>query len=149
MKKVLLLLTLMLGITLVSCQTKQTKEETSLTEVKSDSVAKEAETKYLLIGRKGEIQFPEMKATIEYTSETSLHWSTVGKDGKINEGDEKLSYKRLSDELYFLNWIEQDGFTVNQVINTKTGEVTAFWSYNDENGQRASSFVTGTFKYVD
>lgn len=149
MKKVLLLLTLMLGVTLVSCQSKQTKEENVVTDVKNEIVAKEVEANYSLIGHKGEIQFPEMKATIEYTSETSLHWSTVGADGKVNEGDEKLSYKKLTDELHFLNWIEKDGFTVNQIINTKTGEVTAFWSYNDENGQRASSFVTGTFKYVD
>lgn len=103
---------------------------------------------YELIGKKGEISFPEMKATIDYKSETELHWSAEAADGTISHGDEKLSYKRLSDELHFLNWIEESGFTVSQIINTKTGEVKAFWSFTNEAGKRESTFVDGTFKYL-
>ncbi|MEC4086925.1 MoaF-related domain-containing protein, partial [Myroides odoratimimus] len=75
--------------------------------------------------------------------------STVGENGAVNEGDEKMNYKALGEDLHFLNWIEQDGFTVSQIINTKTGEVTAFWSYNGADHKRESQFVTGTFRVID
>ncbi len=103
---------------------------------------------YELIGKKGEITYPDMKASLDFKSETELHWTSEAKDGTISHGDEKLSYKRLSDELHFLNWIEEGGFTVSQVINTKQGTVKAFWSFTNDAGKRESTFVDGTFKYV-
>lgn len=90
-----------------------------------------------------------MKATITYADAETLHWSTIGEDGVKNEGDEKMSYKQLSNDLHFLNWIEKDGFTVSQIINTKTGEVTAFWSYDGKDGNRESQYVTGSFSLID
>lgn len=132
-------------LSLGACQSKTDKE--SITEPTTDSTS--ASHTSTLIGHKAEIQFPEMKATITYTGVETLHWSTIGEDGKTNEGDEKMSYKQLSNDLHFLNWIEKDGFTVSQIINTKTGEVTAFWSYDGKEGNRESQYVTGSFKALD
>jgi hypothetical protein len=106
---------------------------------------------YGLIGRKGHIVFPEMQAEVAYLSNKALHWKTTGNDGKITEGDEKIDYKQLAGHLHFLNWIERDGWTVSQIIDTKKGEVSAYWSFHDntsERGKRSSTFLTGQFKYV-
>jgi hypothetical protein len=105
---------------------------------------------YLLIGKKGIITFPEMKARVNYLSENKLHWKTTDSEGTIVEGDEEISYKTLTENLHFLNWIEKDGFTVSQIIDTKNKTVTAFWSFSDdesERGKRASDFVTGIFEF--
>lgn len=106
---------------------------------------------YSLIGKKGIITFPEMKAEVNYTSDTTLHWKTINNKGVVAEGDEKISYKKLTDNLHFLNWIEKDGFTVSQIIDTKNGTVKAFWSFADDKstrGKRGSTFVDGKFKFV-
>lgn len=109
------------------------------------------EEKYLLIGKKGTINFPEMKAEVSYPNDSTLHWKTIDKEGKVGEGDEKMVYKKLSDHLHFLNWIEKDGFTVSQIIDTKEGTVKAFWSFADEkseSGKRASMLVDGKFEFT-
>lgn len=136
-----------LAIVLIAgaCQSNTEKKSITSETVPSTSASHTS----TLIGHKAEIQFPEMKATITYADAETLHWSTIGEDGVKNEGDEKMSYKQLSNDLHFLNWIEKDGFTVSQIINTKTGEVTAFWSYDGKDGNRESQYVTGSFSLID
>jgi hypothetical protein len=107
---------------------------------------------YTLIGRKGKIAFPEATATVDYLSETALHWKTKDSAGIVAEADEHISYLRLSETLHFLNWIEKDGFTVSQVIDTKEKNVTAYWSFSDtesQRGGRASTLVKGRFEYLE
>jgi len=80
-----------------------------------------------------------------------LHWKFTDNKGAVTEGDEKIDYKRLTDNLHFLNWIEKDGWTVSQIIDTKEGSVKAFWSFTDENskrGKRSSMFVDGKFEFI-
>jgi hypothetical protein len=101
--------------------------------------------------KKGIITFPEMKAEVNYTSDTTLHWKTTDPKGEVLEGDEAISYKKLTDHLHFLNWIEKVGWTVSQIINTKDGEVKAYWSFKDEKSareKRSSQFVDATFGYA-
>ena len=110
----------------------------------------EETTVFSLIGKKGIITFPEMKANVTYTSDSTLHWKTTDNKGVIAEGDEKISYKRLSDNLHFLNWIEKDGWTVSQIIDTKNETVKAFWSFEDDKstrGKRSSMFVDAKFEF--
>lgn len=105
---------------------------------------------YDLIGKKGIIEYPEMKAYVHYQTDTELEWLAVYDNGAKSTGKESLNYERFSDELHFLNWIEKDGMTVSQVINTKTGQVKTFLSYNDENsdrGGRSSVFMNGRFSF--
>lgn len=110
----------------------------------------EDNTRYDLIGKKGVIEYPDAKAHVYYQTETALHWKVIHANGEEATGNETVSYKRLSDEWHFLNWIEKDGQTISQVINTKTGEVKTFWSFNDENsdrGGRSSIFPEGSFSF--
>ena len=107
--------------------------------------------KHAIIGKTAKIKFPAIEAHVTYISETELKWQTVGKDGKEMAGSEKISYKRLSDGLHFINWVEQDGFTVSQVIDSENGTVTAYWSFaydKSTRGKRASQFVDAKFEFL-
>jgi len=103
-----------------------------------------------LIGRKGILTYPDFEAEVIYKSDNQLHWKTTNAAGVVSEGDETISYKKIGNHLFFINWIEQDGLTVSQVIDTQKGSVDAFLSYADEGssqGKRSSNFIQGTFQF--
>jgi hypothetical protein len=107
--------------------------------------------KHALIGQRGQIEFPEAVATVDYISEKSLKWRTVDKNGTISEAIETIDYERVAPHLHFLNWIEKDGWTVSQIIDTKSGTVKAYWSFDDnksERGNRSAIFVSGSFAFI-
>ena len=143
MKNVILIFAM--AIMLFACNNNSKKNLT----MDSKTITEET-TVFSLIGKKGIITFPEMKANVTYTSDSTLHWKTTDNKGVIAEGDEKISYKRLSDNLHFLNWIEKDGWTVSQIIDTKNETVKAFWSFEDDKstrGKRSSMFVDAKFEF--
>jgi hypothetical protein len=145
MKNRNLIMVALLAVVFTACINQQNKDQS----VKEASI--EATADYTLIGKKGVLTFPEMKAEVNYISDSALHWKTTDSKGVVAEGDEKINYKKLTDNLYFLNWIEQDGWTVSQIIDTKNGTVKAFWSFNDDKskrGKRASTFVDAKFEIV-
>lgn len=115
----------------------------------ADKQAVAIDSAYALIGKYGKITYTDFTAEVEYLNDSTVHWTAIDKTGKTNEGTEKISYKQLNDHLYFLNWIEQDGLTVSQVINTKEGEVDAFLSYKDEKSTagRSAQFLKGKFEF--
>ncbi|EHQ42990.1 MoaF-related domain-containing protein [Myroides odoratus] len=104
-----------------------------------------------LIGQKGILTYPDFKAEVTYLSENQLHWKTTNAEGVVSEGTETMSYKKIGDHLFFINWIERDGLTVSQVIDMQKGSVDAFLSYADETssqGKRSANFIQGTFQLV-
>ena len=106
---------------------------------------------YNLIGKNGKIVYPEFKAEVSYLTDSTLQWKTTDNNGVIHEGNETIVYKKLSDNLHFLNWIEQDGLTISQVIDTKNGTVHAFASFKDEKstrGNRSAMALDGTFEFM-
>lgn len=108
------------------------------------------EKEYALIGKKGITTFAMMKVETDYISDSTMHWKTTNSKGEIAEGDEKVSYAKLSDNLHFLNWVEKNGYVISLTIDTKDGKVKAFWSYANENarGKRGSAFNDGKFEFV-
>ncbi len=133
------------GLFLISCNENQKKEK-NVTRENNKTMED-----FTLIGKKGIITFPEMKAEVSYISDNKLHWKTTDNKGVIAEGDENINYEKLTDSIHFLNWIEKDGWTVSQIINTKEGKVKAYWSFNDEKslrGKRSSMFVDGKFEFT-
>lgn len=115
-------------------------------EAGKDTVIDTTET---LVGKTAKITYPDFSAEVQYLNDSTLHWKAVDKTGKTNEGTEHISYRQLNTHLYFLNWIEKDGLTVSQVINTKDGEVDAFLSYKDDKSAagRAAQFLKGKFEF--
>lgn len=105
---------------------------------------------YDLIGRKGIIEYSGVTAHVYYKTEKDLDWKTINENKEEAAGSEELNYKKFSNELHFLNWIEKDGTTISQVINTRTGEVKTFWSFDDPNsdrGKRSFMFLDGKFSF--
>jgi biopolymer transport protein ExbD len=144
MKKQIFTIVILTGLFFTSCNNQPKTEQNKMEQEKNS-------TDYSLIGKKGQITFPEMKGEVNYTSDTSLHWKTTDNKGIVLEGDEKISYQKLTENLHFLNWIEKDGWTVSQIIDTKNGTVKAFWSFNDDKsdrGKRSSMFVDAKFEFV-
>ena len=147
MKKISLLL-VAVPLLLLSCkQGDSTAKETQASEAIQASESQES-----LIGKKGILTYPDFKAEVTYKSENQLHWKTVNAEGVVSEGEETISYKQVGDHLFFVNWIEQDGLTVSQVIDTQKGQVDAFLSYADQassQGERSANFIQGTFQFAE
>lgn len=143
MKKTSILLAIAL-ISLVSCNQKQDST--------TSTAKQQVEAPVELIGKKGILTYPDFTAYMTYESENRLHWKTITKEGKIAEGEETVSYKRINDSIFFLSWIEADGFTVSQVIDVKNGKVEAFLSFDDEQstrGKRNYLATAATFAFEE
>lgn len=151
--KLQLLIAIALLTLSVSCDRKKVQELENSIEIPSDLTVEklmENTEEYQLLGRKGKIIFPDRTAEVEYIDETRMHWKTTNDKNEIIQGDEKINYVQISEQEYFVNWIEDTGFTVSQIINTKTGDVKAFWSFADTKsgrGGRSSLFVDGKFEF--
>jgi biopolymer transport protein ExbD len=144
MKKQILTIMVLTGLFFTACNDQPKNEQSKMEQEKTNA------TDYSLIGKKGIITFPEMKGEVNYLSDTILHWKTTDNKGVILEADEKISYQKLTENIHFLNWIEKDGWTVSQIIDTKNGTVKAFWSFNDDKsdrGKRSSMFVDAKFEF--
>lgn len=105
---------------------------------------------YSIVGKKATITYPELKAEVFYISDSTLHWKTTDNAGNIAEGDEKINYNLLNENQFFINWIEIDGTTISQVIDTKSKKVITYLSYTDEEstrGKRAGIPIEGTFEF--
>ncbi|OPC66496.1 hypothetical protein BAY13_17345 [Elizabethkingia bruuniana] len=118
---------------------------------RSEVAEKISDTEYELIGRKAVLTYPDFKAEMSYLTDSTLYWKTTRPNNITGEGNEKIVFKKLSNHQYFLSWIEQSGFTISQVIDTKAKTVTAFGSFADENsnrGQRSGIGLEGSFEFV-
>ncbi len=132
-------------VSVIGCTNKDCSQESFV-------VSTTAPVEYSLIGKKGEITYPKFKAEVFYLTDSTLEWKTTDNNGVVNKGKEKMVYRKIADTLYFLSWIENDGLTISQVIDTKNGSVNAFGSFNDEKstrGNRSGMAIDGTFKFVD
>ncbi|MGY0038574.1 MoaF-related domain-containing protein [Pedobacter sp. NJ-S-72] len=78
------------------------------------------------------------------------HWKTVDAKGVVAEESEHVFYQKVSDHSYFLNWMEDSGLTVSQVIDTQDMKVTAYLTYKDATGPsgRKTEFLHGKFEYI-
>lgn len=111
--------------------------------------ARSKQKKVSIIGKRVTLTYPMMTAQVHYLSEKQLEWKTIDKEGNVATGKENISYKRLGSDKFFLNWIEQDGVTVSQVLDMKKKIITVFMSYADEDhgrGGRAAELFEGTVK---
>jgi hypothetical protein len=102
-----------------------------------------------IIGKTATITFPAFQVDETFVSDTVLHWKIVGEKGAITEGDEKVSFKKINDHQFFINWIEKTGLTVSQVVDPTKETVVSFISREDSqsaSGKRAANFLEGTFK---
>lgn len=116
------------------CDKKSATEQTQKTEQQN------------LIGKKAVLTYPELTAEVHYIAENQIHWKTTDPQGNTAEQTNELTYKVINEHLFFLNWIEDDGTTVSQTIDTKGNSVKAYLTFSDENGKRVSQYLEGKFE---
>lgn len=87
-----------------------------------------------IIGKQAILKYPTLTAEVSYLSEKEIHWKTTDDKGQVAEQTNALTLKSINATQYFLSWVENDGTTVSQVIDTEKGTVTAFLTY-EEGGQ--------------
>ena len=98
-----------------------------------------------IIGKQARLKYPALTAQVTYLSDKEIHWKTTDDKGQVAEQTNALTLKSINPTQYFLSWVEDDGTTVSQVIDTEKGTVTAFLTY-EEVGKRVSQFLEGTFQ---
>lgn len=146
-------LLVLIGAVTTSCNQKKMTDLEDAIQIPADLTVEklmENTEEYQLLGRRGKIVFPDRTAEVEYVDEHTMHWKITDKNNAVLQGTERISYVQISEHQFFVNWIENSGFTVSQVIDTKTGEVRAFRSFNDaksHSGGRSSTFVKGIFEF--
>lgn len=124
-----------------------------LTSCYSNKIANKEITKdlnFAILGKKATYKFAPFTVIETFLNDSTLHWEMTNSKGVVTEGYEKVSYKQLSESLYFTSWIEKSGFTVSQIIDSKNGTVKAFCSFEDEKslrGKRSSMFLDGTVTF--
>ena len=98
-----------------------------------------------IIGKQALLKYPVLTAQVTYLSDKEIHWKTTDDKGQVAEQTNALTLKSINPTQYFLSWVEDDGTTISQVIDTEKGTVTAFLTY-EEGGKRVSQLLEGTFQ---
>ena len=98
-----------------------------------------------IIGKQALLKYPALTAQVTYLSDKEIHWKTTDDKGQVAEQTNALTLKSINPTQYFLSWVEDDGTTISQVIDTEKGTVTAFLTY-EEGGKRVSQLLEGTFQ---
>lgn len=101
-----------------------------------------------IIGKQAILKYPALTAEVSYLSEKEIHWKTTDDKGQVAEQTNALTLKSINPTQYFLSWVENDGTTVSQVIDTEKGTVTTFLTY-EEGSKRVSQLLEGTFELAN
>ena len=78
-----LLLCSLVALIFTSCSEKVTKIEEN-----------KSEEDFSLIGKQVTIEYPEMKAEIQYLSDSTLHWQTTNQQNVVEKGIEKRVFSK-------------------------------------------------------
>lgn len=87
---------------------------------------------------------------MRYLDEGTLHWralaETVG--DAAGEGTEGFAYYEIAPGIYNLNWVEEAGVVISQIVDFPSGKVYAFMTWPDEEGRggRGSLMHKGTLE---
>lgn len=141
MKKATYILAMVVLFTACDCPNKTCEANTQTPT--TEAVATPAPVN--IIGKQALLKYPALTAQVSYLSDKEIHWKTTDDKGQVAEQTNALTLKSINPTQYFLSWVEDDGTTVSQVIDTEKGIVTAFLTY-EEGGKRVSQLLEGTFQ---
>ncbi len=141
MKKATYILAMVVLFTACDCPNKTCEANTQTPT--TEAVA--TPTPVNIIGKQALLKYPALTAQVSYLSDKEIHWKTTDDKGQVAEQTNVLTLKSINPTQYFLSWVEDDGTTVSQVIDTEKGTVTAFLTYEEE-GKRVSQLLEGTFQ---
>jgi hypothetical protein len=79
-----------------------------------------------------------------YSKATEVIWEALTGPMKGSKGTEAVNMAEVAPNIFFVNWVEESGTTVSQVLDLDRSLVTAFVTFETPNG-RQSMFDKGTF----
>lgn len=83
-----------------------------------------------LIGKRLHLKFPTNSSTVEYISDSHLFWSSRDSVHGRKEGEDTYHAVRIDTSVFFVNWVEDDGTTVSQVLDLKERTCQTFLTSN-------------------
>lgn len=90
---------------------------------------------------------------MKYLTEKELKWVAQFEvsEGEASEGVENYYAYQISENVYNINWVEEEGLTVSQILDFNTFSVYAFLTWNDEakRGNREALLQKGIFKIIN
>ena len=82
-----------------------------------------------------------------YSSPTEVSWEGLTGPAKGSRGKESVDLAEIAPNIFFVNWIEESGTTISQVLDLDRMVVTAFVTFDTPQG-RQSMFDKGTLTEV-
>jgi hypothetical protein len=109
-----------------------------------------------LVGKQAQLIFPTSGYVIQhdYLSNNSLRWTVIESPQPIerSQAEQTIVAQPIDSHLIMLNWVEYDGTSVSEVIDTEKGKIWAYWTLaNSTDGAtngRTGFFETGNFKFI-
>ncbi|MBO1578046.1 MoaF N-terminal domain-containing protein [Bacillus sp. XF8] len=94
------------------------------------------------IGRKVKVSYENgLVFQVTYLSETKLRWEALEGPKKGEFGEETITSMEVAPGIYFLNWVEEDGLTISQILNLHEMKLNTFMTFDQGEG-RQSLFET-------
>ena len=83
----------------------------------------------------------------DYKGATEVQWEALSGPAKGKKGTETIQSVEIGPDIFFINWLEESGITVSQVLDFTKSTVTAFITFNSGAG-RQSTLEKGTFTEI-
>lgn len=102
-------------------------------------------------GKKLDVRYEETgyHFHMTYLSESELKWEAQFDvpEGEDSVGIEKYETYKIAEGIYNINWIEEAGLTVSQILDFNTNSVYAYLTWEEEGarGNRGSLLQKGKF----
>jgi MoaF N-terminal domain len=94
-------------------------------------------------GKKVHITYPSgLEVEAEYVSPQKVRWTAIAGPPAGTSGENEMHSAEVATDVYFLNWIEDNGIAVSQVLDLEHEKVTTFVTFDTPDGRR-SSFQEG------
>ena len=85
-----------------------------------------------LIGKTYEYNYGVDSYIVHFQYDKILHWRGIAGGDKGNQADEHYTIQKVSDNVFFVAWIEKSGWRVAQVLDFNTMQVKCYWFLNDQ-----------------
>lgn len=97
-----------------------------------------------LIGKKLRFDYDSGLQVIgHYSESTEVTWEALTGPAKGTTGRESVNMAEVAPNIFFVNWVEESGTTVSQVLDLDRSRATAFVTFDTPKG-RLSMFDKGT-----
>jgi len=80
----------------------------------------------------------------DYKSPNEISWEALSGPAKGMKGNENIQALEVASDIFFINWLEESGTTVSQILDFNNSTMVAFTTYDSDKG-RQQTLGKGTF----